>query len=68
MNLDQAKRSGGGSRAFVVALLLTSITLVGASASAQNAGGINAFSFNSDEFSGFPSGGVLLTGGGALNL
>ncbi len=35
---------------------------------AQKSGGNNAFGFNSDDISGFPTGHARLTGGGAFNL
>jgi hypothetical protein len=54
--------------AFAITLLLaTSLLLIPASR-AQNSGGNDAFGFNSDNISGFPSGAARLTGGGAFNL
>ena len=48
-------------------LLAASLLFVPASR-AQNSSGNNAFGFNSPDTSGFPSGHVTLTGGGAYNL
>jgi len=48
-------------------LAITSMIFVPAS-QAQNARGNSALGFNSSDISGFPSGQVTLTGGGAFNL
>lgn len=67
MIFNKTLRSRARSNAFAFTLLAT-ILLAASSASAQNAGGNNAFSFNSDPIFGFTTGKVLLTGGGAINL
>jgi hypothetical protein len=51
----------------LVALFATSL-LLSTTLMAQNRGGNNAFGFNADDISGFPSGAARLTGGGAYNL
>jgi hypothetical protein len=68
MNQTQTIRSSGRKNALVIAFLLATSLLVVQSAAAQNAGGNNAFGFNSDVISGFLTGKVLLTGGGAINF
>jgi len=68
MNRTQTLRSSGRTNALVIAFLLATSLLVVQSAAAQNAGGNNAFGFNSDVISGFLTGKVLLTGGGAINF
>jgi hypothetical protein len=68
MNHNQSLRSSGRTNALTIAFILATSLLVVPSILAQDAGGNNAFGFNSDAITGFGVGKVLLTGGGAINV
>src|SRR5512146_1992408 len=51
-----------------IAFLLALSLLFVPGSQAQNSRGNNAFGFNSEDISGFPTGRAALTGGGAFNL
>jgi hypothetical protein len=54
--------------ALVITFLFAASLLLVPASSAQTSGGNDAFGFNSDDISGFTTGKVKLTGGGAFNL
>jgi hypothetical protein len=64
----QRKMMSLATTALAITFLLSASFLIGISASAQNATGNDAFGFNSNNISGFPTGAAKLTGGGAFNL
>ena len=68
--LDQprGKVTNRSTIAMAIAFLLAASLLLVPASKAQNSGGNSAFGFNSDDISGFPTGDVRLTGGGAFNL
>lgn len=67
---DQAQRKirNGTTTALALTFLFLASLLLVPAAKAQNAGGNNAFGFNSNDISGFPTGHATMTGGGAFNL
>jgi hypothetical protein len=62
------KIRNGTARALAITLVVAGSLLFVPATKAQNSGGNNAFGFNSNDISGFPTGHATLTGGGAFNL